>query len=444
MKFDVILSDPPWNYKVWSKKGAGRTASSHYPIMTTEDLVQLPVEKLAEDDCVLLMWATWPNLLDSIELIKAWGFCVAAGTRILTNDLRWIPAEQAAIGQPLLCFDDNLVNGRRYYRWGKVISTGLERVPCYRVILKDGRELVASAGHKWLANGGVQYNWATASEMMSTYNGRRVNPWRLPELAPIVSPLNTYTSGFLSAAFDSEGCLRKNKRNLVFSQNPNMLMAQVQRMLNEQNYSFTEYSYPQYHSASMLCLDGWFSSLRFLMEQRPPRLINNWLSPEPGMSLYNMPTQEVVCIEDAGIKEVVTLQTDVGTYIAEGFGAHNTYKTAAFVWTKTNRKSPGWHMGMGHWTRANTEFCLLGTIGHPKRISKGTRQLVVAPVTEHSHKPENPIYDAIQALLEPRRAIELFATKPREGYVSLGFDIDGRDIRESIIEVIKGEEDAKV
>ena len=30
-KYKVIYADPPWAYKVWSKKGAGRSAESHYP-----------------------------------------------------------------------------------------------------------------------------------------------------------------------------------------------------------------------------------------------------------------------------------------------------------------------------------------------------------------------------------------------------------------------------
>lgn len=37
-----------------------------------------------------------------------------------------------------------------------------------------------------------------------------------------------------------------------------------------------------------------------------------------------------------------------------------TYKTAAFVWVKKNRKNGGNFWGMGAYTRANAEVCLLG------------------------------------------------------------------------------------
>lgn len=45
------------------------------------------------------------------------------------------------------------------------------------------------------------------------------------------------------------------------------------------------------------------------------------------------------------------------------------YKTIAFVWIKQNKKSDNLFWGMGHWTRANAELCMLATKGHPKRKS---------------------------------------------------------------------------
>lgn len=42
-KYKVIYADPPWAYKVWSKKGAGRSAESHYPTMDIAAIKALPV-----------------------------------------------------------------------------------------------------------------------------------------------------------------------------------------------------------------------------------------------------------------------------------------------------------------------------------------------------------------------------------------------------------------
>ena len=58
-KYSVIYADPPWNY---SAGGATRNAERHYKTMKPEDIFDLPVQDIAEDDCLLFMWATFPNL----------------------------------------------------------------------------------------------------------------------------------------------------------------------------------------------------------------------------------------------------------------------------------------------------------------------------------------------------------------------------------------------
>ncbi len=73
-KYSIIYADPPWQYKVYSKKGAGRSAESHYPTMSIEDIRALPVGELADRDCALFLWITFPMLLDALTVIKAWGF----------------------------------------------------------------------------------------------------------------------------------------------------------------------------------------------------------------------------------------------------------------------------------------------------------------------------------------------------------------------------------
>ncbi len=73
-KYSIIYADPPWQYKVYSKKGAGRSAESHYPTMSIEDIRALPVGELADRDCALFLWITFPMLLDALSVIKAWGF----------------------------------------------------------------------------------------------------------------------------------------------------------------------------------------------------------------------------------------------------------------------------------------------------------------------------------------------------------------------------------
>ena len=45
-------------------------------------------------------------------------------------------------------------------------------------------------------------------------------------------------------------------------------------------------------------------------------------------------------------------------------------------------------MGLGYWTRSNSEICLLGTRGHPSRVSRSISQVCDARIMEHSKKPD--------------------------------------------------------
>jgi len=96
-----------------------------------------------------------------------------------------------------------------------------------------------------------------------------------------------------------------------------------------------------------------------------------------------------------------------------------TYKSTAFTWVKTCRKSEGFHVGMGHYTRANAEICLLATKGSPKRVSKSVRQLIVSPVEEHSKKPDE-VRERIVQLFGDVPRIELFARQRADGWDAWG------------------------
>ena len=95
------------------------------------------------------------------------------------------------------------------------------------------------------------------------------------------------------------------------------------------------------------------------------------------------------------------------------------FKTVAFTWVKENKKSEGYFTGLGYWTRANPEMCLLATKGKPKRISKAVRQLIISKRQEHSKKPDE-IRDRIVELCGDLSRIELFARQRVDGWDSWG------------------------
>jgi N6-adenosine-specific RNA methylase IME4 len=70
-EFAVIYADPAWSYRVWNKKGNGRTAENHYPTMSVKEICALPVVDIAAKDSALFLWATFPNLPEAFEVIRA-------------------------------------------------------------------------------------------------------------------------------------------------------------------------------------------------------------------------------------------------------------------------------------------------------------------------------------------------------------------------------------
>jgi N6-adenosine-specific RNA methylase IME4 len=97
------------------------------------------------------------------------------------------------------------------------------------------------------------------------------------------------------------------------------------------------------------------------------------------------------------------------------------FKTAAFVWVKQNRSGEGLFTGMGFWTRANSEPCLLATRGSPLRLAADVHQIILSPVREHSRKP-----DEVRSRIERLVAgpyLELFGREQAPGWTVWGNEI---------------------
>lgn len=105
------------------------------------------------------------------------------------------------------------------------------------------------------------------------------------------------------------------------------------------------------------------------------------------------------------------------------------YKTCAFSWMKADVSTINLfddpvdaYMGLGYWTRANSEACLLATRGKPKRLHADVRQGIIAPRREHSRKP-----DGVHARIERLVAgpyCELFARQKVKNWTVWGNETD--------------------
>lgn len=129
MKYGVILTDPPWEYRNSGVEGA---ASKAYSLTSTKALARLNVKDFAADDSVMVMWTTWPCLTDAFELIPAWGFEYITG-------LPWVKLQD----QPFVDLMGDHVIGAPSYGTGFWVRGCTEPI----LICRRGQPRIPEMGH---------------------------------------------------------------------------------------------------------------------------------------------------------------------------------------------------------------------------------------------------------------------------------------------------------
>jgi N6-adenosine-specific RNA methylase IME4 len=103
------------------------------------------------------------------------------------------------------------------------------------------------------------------------------------------------------------------------------------------------------------------------------------------------------------------------------------YSSGGFVWVKVRRgyrpdllgiQPSAVEMGLGYTTRKASEPCLLGRRGNPRRLRNDVRDVILAPVREHSRKPDE-FYERVEQFA-PAARLDLFARQRRPGWDAWG------------------------
>ena len=98
-----------------------------------------------------------------------------------------------------------------------------------------------------------------------------------------------------------------------------------------------------------------------------------------------------------------------------------TYKTIG-AWAKRSRQDNSWAFGTGYIYRNAAEFWIVGTRGKPTIKSRSVRNLIVAPIREHSRKPDE-MRENIEAIWEGPY-LELFARERAPNWDVWGNETD--------------------
>lgn len=139
-------------------------------------------------------------------------------------------------------------------------------------------------------------------------------------------------------------------------------------------------------------------------------------------------------VSDVAAKDAHLFLWVTGPFLDEGITMIRRwgfrYSAIAFVWVKMLRRLDGrqlrflpaadddFHVGMGFTTRKNVELCLLGRRGSPRRLAKNVRELIVAPVREHSRKPDE-FYGRVERYAAGPY-LDLFSRIERDGWTAVG------------------------
>lgn len=171
----------------------------------------------------------------------------------------------------------------------------------------------------------------------------------------------------------------------------------------------------------------------------PPWLFENWSASGEGRNATQhydcMPTGEIMDLPVGHIanKDCVLLLWGTSPMLLDALDVMTAwgfeYRGKAFCWAKQTKQAvrnpvmpisdnSNWRMNNGYSTRSNTEDCWLGVTGNPERLHKGVRELIVAPMREHSRKPDEA-FERAQALYRGPY-IELFSRQSRVGWDSFG------------------------
>lgn len=253
------------------------------------------------------------------------GYCLVPETLVLTADLRWIPIGDVQVGTELIGPEEKVLRhaGRQYQR-STVLAVRRRRAPVVRISFLDGREVICTLDHRWLAKrpaGTMQWIWKEASTLRSGW-------W-------IASPLNvwrdatSFDEGWLAGMLDGEGCLHHTTRMaaVAISQKEGVVFERVKRQLEAMRIPYTWRIRKPNKSGSVVAhleISARRDAVELLGRLRPQRLMKPQIWEGRSLRSPSYPSGvRIDAIEPLGDADVVDISTSTKTFMANGLVSHN-------------------------------------------------------------------------------------------------------------------------
>lgn len=283
------------------------------------------------------------GILIALHKARQLGACLAPETRVLTADLRWIPIEDAIVGQQLVAVDEELPGPKKATRKLRVATVeAMNKVyeSAFRVRMDNGTEFVATGLHRFLcrARGGTGARWRTVNDMRVRDHIRFVTrPWGA----------SSYEDGWFGGILDGEGSVRAKDAGGAegcMSQVAGKVLDRAEDYLKNLGYTFRDEVDRRKSADSSklgnkpvhkLVVDRLDELFRLVGQTRPSRFLSGqWWH---GKALPGRRTRggiawpSIVSIELVAPQMMIDLQTTTGTFIAEGLVSHNSMLAQSII-----------------------------------------------------------------------------------------------------------------
>jgi len=188
---------------------------------------------------------------------------------------------------------------------------------------------------------------------------------------------------------------------------------------------------PQNHFKAIVADPPWHFRARTALQ------MSNWTSRrdvEKHYKVMGIDDIKAMPVKDLAAKDAHLFLWVTGPCLRQGFEVMEAwgfrYSAVAFTWVKFKRShnalqlrvvpsdESDLHVGLGLTTRKNAEFVLLGRRGNAHRNAKNVREIIMAPVREHSRKPDEA-YRRVERYCDGPY-LELFGRQQRPGWTVRG------------------------
>lgn len=291
-------------------------------------------------------------------------YCLTPDALILTKDLQWKKLGEITVGEKIFAFDENKGSQlSRHWKEGTVIHIHREIQDVYEVILENGDVIKTTAEHQWLSRKRSRfgYDWVATKDLwVNGYNlqgKKKTGPHTEKTTSIVCKPIlvieqdKSYESGWLAGMIDADGHLCQQNihdkdgsirygfrigvaQSETYPELCDKIISLMEKFTNN-NKPCRQFMQMGNRSAIKSRVKTWqylvtgtnVEKIHFLMKIRPNKMSK--LDINKLGCIRSRYDSKVKSITPIGKQEIVVMETDTHTFIANGYAMHNCNRFSA-------------------------------------------------------------------------------------------------------------------